>query len=412
MVYKLPLAPPETLGRRFQYALLSLRPDLSTIDPTGGYAIFQDQSDYLELLEEALDSMRKLQVGRPKGGCENLMGVDCCMLHRGPSLYAAGKRGVVGGQKATGDYYIMLAAGLGKCLYTTGRGKKTVAWTHAAVSYVYEATSRGSPLGGGIIDLPWLAKATLFGKTRVSGGGSKGGPRSVVRPTVDTLGSILLGGSISFLWGQRLGDSTIEFYLVPEAVSEGYSTLRDLMLKQGITGGSIARASRLASDYPVSLEVALALTLASDLARRFGPAKKLASLRQVEELERTATIVTLTPQQRPMVRSAIPLSTLVYASYSDRSIYSMLDAARYATTPGVSRNLQGIREVIGGCINHMLLQALHRRYSDHLSMCIRNLVTAMEQASNKGLSEFSQLLSRLARSLASDYMELAREEHV
>lgn len=407
MVFKLPLAPPETLGRRFQYAFLSLDPLLSKLDPLAGYAIFDKTDDYLELVNKALSAINAIRKPRVRrsGKCVNVQGIDCCSLHEGPTLYATGKEVSIGGRTFKGDYRILALAGLNKCPYITAGNKVSFAWIHAAVSYADMVISNGSPLGGRVDDLPWLAKATLFGKMRVTGGGGK----QPITLTLDSLGSILLGGSIAFLLKRRINDSTLEFYLVPDSVHSGFANLRNYMLLHGnIDEGTMAKAVRMASDYPISLEVAISLILAGDLASKYGRASQM-SYTNIEELEMAATIVTVARQKnRPMIVSVIPLSMIIYLSYKPHTILSTIDLA--TRTKG-AKELQGFRSLIADCINSMYLQAVHKSSSDHLSGCIRGLMTAADQADDKGLTNLRDRLRSLVSMLARDYLAITRGQH-
>ncbi|MEB2835839.1 MAG: hypothetical protein GSR80_001080 [Desulfurococcales archaeon] len=396
--FKLELAPPETLGRRFQLALLSLDPGLYTLNATAGYAAFTSPDDYVELVEEALGALRALESESPRK-CKptQVAGIDCCKLHRGPKLYTAG----------ASDYTLLRSAGFTRCAYSTSTGKESIAWSHAAVSYAAMVLDSGGPLGGAAKGLPWLAKSTVFGKVRVAGGGRQaGGRRSGSQVSLDTLGSVLLGGAIAFLWSQRVGRDNLEFYLVPDAVHRGYAALRELMVGRGLRDGVAYRAARLASELPVSIEVALALALAVELAEHYKPARELAAYTEVEELERAATVVTVTPQQRPMVRSTIPLTSILYAAYDGTTLREVL-ALAWASR-GAPRGLEGLRDAVGGCINAMFLQAMHARDSDHLSGCIRSLAALADAAHRRGLREWESRLGRLAWRLARDYLEMAR----
>jgi len=410
-VFRLELAPPETLGRRLQYALLSLSED-AEVDPYAGHAVFPSAGSYVELVEEALEALRplELQAGAAGRRCDGarVRGFDCCRLHRGPSLYSAGRRGTVGGARYAGDYLALAQAGLARCPYTTSQGKQTLAWVHAAVSYADLVLERGAPLGGSASELPWLAKATLFGKLRAPGGGRR--PRSGGWGSLDTLGSILLGGSLAFLGSQRLGKQggSAEFLLVPDAPHPGYAVLRDLLLAGGVSSSAPVRAARLASDYPVSLEVALAVELASELASRLGPASEAAYLLEAARLESAATLVTVSPQQRPLVRGSLPLTTIVYRAFRPGSVRLLLRLARLARGAAAQKALQGLRDLVGGCVNSVFLQAMAGRWGDHLAGCVRGLTAAAQQARRKRLEELAGVMEALASSLAGDYRALAR----
>lgn len=403
--FELPLAPAETLGRRFQYAFLSLDPDLAIVDEAQDRVLFKRISDYLDLVNKALNLIKQLTVSKANIGKHSnviVRGINCDELHEGPRLYRAG----------AGDYTLLeKEAKFTNCPYTNPRGRRKrktkVAWIHAAVSYADQVLSQGSLLGRKVDDLPWLAKATVFGKMRTVGGGQVFREKlEASKLTLDTLGSILLGGSISFLWSQRLGDSTVEFYLVPNTVHKGYANLRNIMLARGFSKGSVARAVRLVSDYPVSLEVALALTLAQDLASSLGPASQISSYMDAAELEKAATLMTVTPQQRPMVTSVIPLSIAVYAAYSDKTL-KVVSYAGYSASM-VLKQIPGLRDVIGSCVGSMYLQAVNCRWSDHLSLCIRNLYTMADKAARDGYGDLAATLERLASRLSKDYLAMAR----
>ncbi|GAB6148793.1 hypothetical protein [Stetteria hydrogenophila] len=398
MIFKLPLAPAETLGRRFQYALLSLGdPGRVTVDEASGYAVFQSPDDYVEIVNNALGLISSLTVARRvKGECtDTVRGINCCLLHSGPTLYRIG----------SGDARLLASAGFTACPYTTSAGKKTVAWNHAAVSYADAVLSRGAPLGGQARDLPWLAKATIFGKVRTTGGGSDWKKRRA-EATLDTLGSILLGGAVSFLWRGRIGDSTLEAYLTPDSVNTEFGRLRDVMLFKGLQDSTVARAARLVNTYPVSFEVAVSIALAEDLVDNLGSAEQLA-YGEAASLERAASLVMVEAQMRPMVRSSTPLSTVVYYTFgrNGRTVKSVMRLASTATR--YANKVNGLRDAVGGCLAAIYLQAASLGAADHLSHCLRNLRSAADQARANDLTDLAESIEWAIRLLASDYTAIA-----
>lgn len=397
--FSLILAPPETLARRFQYAFLSLEPDIFEFSIERDKVIFNDFSDYLELIEKALTMIQGLQLSKPIKDCKStiIQGIDCCKLHRGPSLYRAGK---VYRKKGVGDYGLLYSVGLKDCMYKSLKGKDVVAWNHAALSYINEVLTKNAPLKRPVEDLPWLAKATLFSKVR--GLGSNAGKKKNIYD-LDVLGSVLIGGSLSFLWNQRIGESRIEFYLITDTINEMFINLRSLIFQKGFEKNMIARTAKIINNIPIAPEIAIALTLASELADKYGSAKQITSFTEIVELERAASIMLLTPQQnRPMMRSIIPLTTLIYFSYSDATIKTLIDLSLQTD--------KDLRDILGKCINAMYLQALHTRNADHLATCIRDIKTLVTNLSEtKGEIDKVKKLRRLFKLLSSDYLTLLRK---
>ncbi len=404
--FTLPLAPPETLGRRFQYTLFSLDPSLVEVDPLRGEAYFKDPSDYVSLVEMALEALEPIKVDPVKGCKPKTVGpIDCCSLHSGPRLYTAGVK----------DSALLEKAGFTSCMATTRKGQARVSWNHAAVSYAEKVVEKGGPLGGSTGDLPWLAKATLFSKIRGAGGGfepprRRGRAGQAPGYTRDTLGSILLGGALSLVYVWNLKGASREIFLVPDFVNRNYHDLRSLVVGSDWRRGVMNYAARIASELPVSFEVAVAVALATELARKYGTAWELSDISAVESLEKAASLVTVAPQQRPMVVSVIPLSIVIYMAYHSSTLYALSDVVSSVIRPKsrVSEALQGVRDVVGGCINSMYLQAAYRGWSDHLSGCIRSLITAADQAENKGMGELAKSLRGLAERLTMDYARLVK----
>ncbi len=407
MIFRLPLAPPETLGRRFQYAFLSLEPEIVTLNLEAGYAEFASPSDYVDLVDKAVQRLSTLLLPSRQKGCNGvtIRGIDCCRLHRGPTLYLAGKKY---GKARQGDAGLLAYLGFTSCP-APGKKGAGVAWNHAALSYADMVLSRGEPLGGSAPDLPWLAKATLFSKARAAGGDVATRMSTL---TLDTVGSVLLGGAISFagsyrLAGKKRGELT-EFYLIPDTVTSAYARLRDLMLSKGLTGNVIAQAIRIVNELPVSTEIAIALTLAVELATQYGSASQLsrARLTEVEELEKAALLVTVNPQQRPMVTAATPLTMILYFTYRDTTLRQLISLARQARQ--YSNEVEGLDALAANCVNAAYMQASYPCGADHIAHCIRGLEAAAQALERKGLSDPASLANSLTRNLATDYLAMIR----
>lgn len=401
--FKLPLAPPNTLGRRFQYAFLSLDPDKARLYPSAGYVEFGSTSDYVELVRRTVQRIARLIRAQGRRGsrasCRVIsvtdVSIDCCSLDRGPRLYRAGSRG---------DYGLLRSVDLNLCTRPGKRGE-AIAWVHAAISYAVKVLQNNGPLGGKISDLPWLAKATLFSKARLAGPGTQPGLRTAGL-TLDSLGTVLLGGAIAYAGAETIGErrETLEFYIIPDTVAEVYITLRDLMIGTGVLDSTLIRAARLAKTFPVSLEAAASLVLAVSIAERYGSLEQLSSaqLAEVEQLDKSALVVTVTPQQRPLVRSAVPLTTALYFQYNSRTLRLMLKVAQQlAQQVMADRELSGAADVVGVCINTLLLH-VYSQDASHLAHCIRGLESIAVSLEDKGQYDLASSIYRLIGMLVHD----------
>jgi len=398
--FALKLAPPETLGRRFQFSLLSVDPGLASVDIERGIAWFNGEGDYVALVEKALKKIVDYMSTRKapqacRGGIVG--GINCCALDAGPRLYTAGG----------GDVKLFREAGLTKCVYVTRAGKPNPggSWTHAAVSYAVEVVNARGPLPSPRrYNLPWLAKATLFSHIRGPPGTTE---RKLGDVDINTLGSTLLGGSLSFLGSWVTGGDPrrdrIEFFLVSEAVSQAYNTLRDVAVYKGYGRSLAAIASRLAREVPVSLEIAVFLALAVKLAQKLGPVSQLSNYEDPLEISSSSLLVTITPQQRPMVRSAMPLSPLLYYSYRPSTLFevdSIAENVGLLQGRGTAQ-VSGLRDLLGKCISKMYLQASYPQ-SEHLADCIRDLASLADHAHSKGNAGLGRRLWRLIDLLTGD----------
>jgi len=420
--FKLPLAPPNTLGRRFQYAFLSLDPGKARLYPSAGYVEFGSTSDYVELVRRTVQRIARLIRAQGRRGsrasCRVIsvtdVSIDCCSLDRGPRLYRAGSRGDYGllrqlvsaitSASSRGDYGLLRSVDLNLCTRPGKRGE-AIAWVHAAISYAVKVLQNNGPLGGKISDLPWLAKATLFSKARLAGPGTQPGLRTAGL-TLDSLGTVLLGGAIAYAGAETIGErrETLEFYIIPDTVAEVYITLRDLMIGTGVLDSTLIRAARLAKTFPVSLEAAASLVLAVSIAERYGSLEQLSSaqLAEVEQLDKSALVVTVTPQQRPLVRSAVPLTTALYFQYNSRTLRLMLKVAQQlAQQVMADRELSGAADVVGVCINTLLLH-VYSQDASHLAHCIRGLESIAVSLEDKGQYDLASSIYRLIGMLVHD----------
>lgn len=395
------LAPEETLGRRFQYAFASIalaRGIGVKVDPAKGVMEFPSGHSYHMAVETASRYIvDALTQRRPISGCRSearIHGVDCCTLNPGPQLYAAG-----------GKYESAIFIDAGLTAYSIEvRGKKQVRWTHAALSYAAIVAGKRGPVGGGSYDIPWTAKATLFSKRRAPLPGI-GKVRHAV--DIDTLGTILLGGALSYLGRYRAGAADIEYYLVPEYPSEGYARIRAIASLGGVGVSSDSNLAGiitwLTSGLSVSFEAALAAGVAAKIAQAAVDAEKL----DREGVAGTTRLVTIRPQQRPMVTGSSPLTLSVALSFSGDTVSTALSLAGsvMAQMRRAPEGLLGAEHAVSRCINALFLQSQDPCWTDHLVECVRELdaLSASARGPVAGLS------ARLKGLLVRDYERLVSE---
>ncbi len=354
------LVGPETLGRRFQYAFLSMA-DTVEVYPARGVAVFPTVDDYVETVEKALQAVvRGLDWGPSSQGRQGCQGpsfsvgglvIDCCRIDRGPSVYAMGKRI---------DVEVFRRAGLDKCYYSLTGGRRrgggpTIGWAHAAISYALKVLGKGGPLGSKPeYDVPWLAKASLFGKTRSMAGAREA---KAIQVDVDSLGTILLGGSLAYLGSHRVtgagGGETVEFYVIPDYVSDTYRVLREVSVYQGIRDNLASRLARLVSELQVGVEQALALSYGSLLVEQ----SQLVTGIGAGRLLAAGKLYIVESGRRPQVRDGVPLTDILNRFYGDRLVKHAWWFAREALS---ARGDVGsyARRAASTCINMLFLQTM------------------------------------------------------
>ncbi len=353
--FTLRLAPEFALGRRFQLALLSFAPVDVVVE--GDEAVLRDPGDYVAAVEAAARHvLERLRLGARRRNCRagklelKVLGeVDCCLYPPAPRLYTAG----------VSDYKLLQAA-LG-----------VDSWVCAALRYADEVASRGAPLGGSARDLPWLAKASVFTSVRGPGGGV--GKSRAQGYTLDTLGSVLLGGAAGFLGSYRLGDSQAEFYLLPEAPSDAYRGLLDYLSLGGPgespSGNLAGLAVWLARRAPVSLDAAVGAALAAKLGEALGEAGALGYASQ--RIGVAKLYLVRSGGKRPMVTEGVPLTTAHLELLGGDAVRALVALAREASVAGEEGS--GALAAVATCVNAALLDAANPCLSGGLQACLRDL---------------------------------------
>ena len=368
------------------------------IDPTKEIMEFPNRHSYHKAIESAgRYIVRGLAQKRPISGCKSetrIHDVDPCMLNPGPQLYAAG-----------GKYESVIFTNAGLTTYSVEvKGKTQVRWTHAALSYAALVAKKGGPIGGGSYEIPWTAKATLFSKMRAPSPGIGRARHSV---DIDTLGTILLGGTLSYLGRYRAGAADIEYYLVPEYPSEGYARIRAIASLGGVGVSSTSNLAGiitwLTSNLSVSFEAALATAVAAKVAEAAEDAEKL----DREGIAGTTRLVTIRPQQRPMVTGSSPLTLSVALSFNSDTIDTTLKLAGsiMAQARRNAEGLQGAEHAVSRCINALFLQSQDPCWTDHLVECVREL----DALSTTARGPVAGLSAKLKGLLARDYERLVSE---
>ncbi len=394
MPVEIQLAPPSTLGRLLQYAFLSLAADKVIMDPAAGLAVFESPSIYAATVRKAVNSIIGAASEVRRRGCRSsglstplLGGRDCCSLPGGPQLYAAGR-------KEETDQAVFQAAGLDLC-HTVETGKKIVSWNAAAVSYAVRVIQSGGPLDRSQkYPMPWLARATFFSYERAPGGSR---PLNYM-VALDTLGTILLGGSLAHTARAVVDEerrTKVEAYLLPDYVSGDYEAYRGIALLRDPTSNPMEEALGLARRLPVSLEAAFAPTLTSTAASVGARARLL-------QVSTAARIHLVSTGNRPTYQGTliVPVDALNY--YSDGTLRVLLDLARTAAR---SRKAMDI-EAAASCINSLFLQAQAPCQADHLAGCM-SILAALAMAEGSESRSFTPK----ARSLAARLLGLLEEDY-
>jgi hypothetical protein len=382
--YRLPLAPEYTLGRRFQYALLSLGdPNLYHVDEAQGFVEFPSQQEYVDLVDKALGLIEELYA--PKG-----CGDPCALASSGPRLYG-------------NDYNPLRRSFQGLLNLNTcrcgRRGGKGFAWAELGCCYARRVVELGAPLGGRSEDLPQLARATLFVKGNVRSTGLPRLDRVVGEAPADLVGSVILGGLLSFLGAGVFSGGReakrVEYYLIPLAAVEEFAELR--RIAGGPAGGGLAReVTGIARGLGASIEQAFLLAVNSRLAEAVELSAQ-ASWRP-EELAYSASILMVEPQQRPQVVEGFPLSTSLYRAYTPETLRTL---SHLALAPP-----EGSRGALTACVVGAILLAENPCVADHLLGCLRDLHSLASSLRQAGDARAARGLERLAGLLRRDAQRL------
>ncbi|MCE4624523.1 MAG: hypothetical protein F7C35_01480 [Desulfurococcales archaeon] len=397
---KIKLLDPEMLGRRFQYAFISFS-ERAYIRPSEGEVEFGSVDDFLDAVEEALkailDGLTWPVSSNRRQKCSDLTvqvagySIVCNRLDRGPRLYQLGSKS---------DFAIIRNAQLDLCKYVTQKCDKTVAWTHAAVSYALKVLEMEGPLNGPPeYEIPWLARATLFSKVRSVRGTVDAKGKLI---DVDTLGTILLGGALSYLGSQRLDAggrgqaSEVEFYILPDYPSKEYRVLRQISAAEGITGNIAARTVRLLRELTVSFEQALALSIAVAVYRHAGIAQKAGV--NIDAALSSGKLYSVQPGQRAQVRVGLPLTNVLLHSYERGTINSLEWFIDEALRQKDKEARNAAKNAASTCLNSLFLQAVSGASGDlYLRDCARDLVAVYnyDKAGNRLKEAARSLLGRL-----------------
>ena len=354
------LAPPYTLGRFFQYAAVS-----SMVKAIGSAEVVVDD-DYnvvrirsplaLRRMAEALvdavsrDFVRENTL-RGRGECRGAsLAVpdvdavfDCCSLEGGPRLYSFGKKR---------DADIILGAGLDECHTIDDRGRKRVTWVGGALSYAKKVLERGGLLGGEASDLPTMAKATLFSRYKVAGGYANA---ERIPVSVDTLGTVLVGGVLSFL-GRPGG---VEYYLIPSTVVAGFPVVAGIL-----RSARTWRPYLLVRELPVGLEDALSLELSYKVASRE------VSLAIASGVVSRSRVLAVSSGRRPVVLGSIPLTLLPARVFGAGTLGGLLYLAQLSAS---QKQVEGLKDVAAQCLRAAILFSSHPCTDESLIACIREL---------------------------------------
>ncbi len=400
MEARIKLLPTAYMGRRMQYALLSLSPLAGDMDRLS-YTLLSgearlSQVEFSTLIYQALgfitNSLRATQRG-----CRGptLADIDCCSISGGPTLYTSGAN----------DRRILENAGLVDCYIVRearrGKSGPVIGWTHAAISYAFKVLQGGVEDGERRYDLPMLAKASLFSRSR---GYTGTWETRNYKATLHELGTALLGGAIAYLGRQRLSEggdrgSSIEFYLLPDRPSNEYKALASLASIGSLGGNLAARAARLAR-AGVSLEAAISLAFAV-MARMYS--NKLSGLNPAS-VAGSARIYMVSTGQRPMIRGGIPISPVLYATYTGQTLKRL-----YNIAAGPDSSL---KDAAVNCVNKLFLQAQAGPHGDYIVDCARSLEGALTAQKGRSPPDLVDEAVRLLESLHQEYSRIARGEWI
>ena len=394
---RITLLPKEMFGRRLQYAFLSLGSDDVYINYEQGYAEFSTPDDYVFLVEKALEQIRTaLATQRGPRDCQGpiLNGLSCCHLDGGPKLY--------GNDKDIKTAIIQSTSF--KCNYSTPRGDKLAGWTHLAVSYALEVIDKDGPLNEpNSLTVPLLAKASLF--SRLRGVGIKT-EKKKVKNNIDTLGTVLLGGALSYLGRfnlSRKGQDQAEFFLLPDKPSETYNILREIAALQGLSGNLAAIATTIIKEIGVSAEAAISLALALLLYRNKERVEEIGA----PTLVYNTKLYTVSPgANRPMVRGGIPLSLIFYQTYSERTLKQLQSLLYLAGTRKLDEQTRkDLQSALATCIHSLYLQAQNPCHGEFMVDCSR-IVSSIEP--NKKMKSIRDNLGWFLKHLDYEYAKLVR----
>ncbi|NPA96601.1 MAG: hypothetical protein GXO32_03245 [Crenarchaeota archaeon] len=380
------------LGRRFQYAFLSFADNVD-VRPDLNIASFESKEEFVKTvrlaLETILASLMWPETTRKKSKCPpyrlSKIGyeLECTRLDRGPNLYQAGKKS---------DYRTLQTAGLNVCKYINQKCQDTVAWIHAAVSYALLVLEKGGPIGGEPeYDILWLARATLFTMIRNVKGAVEAKDKKI---NIDTLGTVLLGGAISYLGSQKVSDQQLEFYVLPEYVSRAYRALRQIAAVGGITSNLAAKVADLTRNLSVSFEQAVALATAVFTIKYAHIATKLGI--SIGEALGSGKLYTIQTGNRAQVRAGVPLSNLLREAYRGHTLEKLDWFVGEALRQGDKDAASAAKNAASTCIHSLFLQALAGVSGElYLKDCMRDLLAVYEY------DKSSRELKRAARSLLS-----------
>ena len=337
--------------------------------------------------------VEQLRRTRRLRGCNTppVDGVDCCLLDPGPQGYRAGR---------------ISDARIFEALADGCKADGRIGWSHAAVGYALQVLRKGGPLMRvGRLDLPGLAKATLFSVSRDQSLEAK-----EARLDPDSLGLLLLGGALAFLGGHRVGDARLEFFLVPPAPLEAYEELHAIAVHGGLDRGLGAKVAWLLSQLPLSLEPALLAATAWQILEAGARAEQLrrgalASGRLV--LNRLSGAA-----RRPMLVEGLSLSDAllhVFSEHSLRLLLALTAAARGLPDTGQLRLRQAAEAALAACVDDMSREALSP-CGFHVYRCARELRTFADRladALKRGVKirdggRVLELAEKLVSSIAGD----------
>lgn len=394
---RIALLPKEMLGRRFQYAFLSLGIDIIYINYEQGYAEFNSSEDYVFLVEKALEQIRtSLVTQRAPRDCQGpiLNGLSCCHLDGGPKLYKHDKDVKTAIMQSTSF----------KCNYSTSSDNRIAKWTHLAVSYALEVINKDSPLNEPKdLTVPLLARASLF--SRLRGVGIKTETKKV-RNNIDTLGTVLLGGALSFLGRfnlSRKGQDQAEFYLLPDKPSETYNILREIAALQGLSGNLAAIAIGIIKEIEVSIEAAISLALALLLYRN----KERVEAIGAPSLVYDTKLYTVSPgANRPMIRGGIPLSLIFYQTYTEKTLKQLQSLLYLAGSQKLDKQTRrDLQSALSTCIHSLYLQAQNPCHGEFMVDCSR-IISSIE--SNKNTTSIRESLGWFLKHLDYEYAKIVR----